>query len=151
MQVPRCAKVRTAVVSDTVDRLEKRTVPESTLPPNDPTSYNGTHARRRFVPLGFDLLPPPTPWILVSAAAREEQRKRKHTLTRRKNIFDRNPQTSIWALSRGSKVVAARKIEIRERSRGQAGGKRTDGAFSCHRESHYAEGEEYSSGVARDR
>ncbi|KLO10985.1 hypothetical protein SCHPADRAFT_494270 [Schizopora paradoxa] len=43
-----------AVVSDTVDRLEMRTVPESALPRNDPTSYAGTHARRRFVPLSID-------------------------------------------------------------------------------------------------
>ncbi|KLO13213.1 hypothetical protein SCHPADRAFT_376862 [Schizopora paradoxa] len=31
-----------------------RTVPESALPRNDPTSYTGTHARRRFVPLSID-------------------------------------------------------------------------------------------------
>ncbi|KLO13674.1 hypothetical protein SCHPADRAFT_904018 [Schizopora paradoxa] len=51
----------TAVVSDTVDRLEKRTVPESALLPIDPATYTGAHARRRLVPLDLDRLPPPTP------------------------------------------------------------------------------------------
>ena len=72
-----------AVVSDTVDRLEMRTVPESALLRNDPTSYTGMHARRRLVPLDFDMLPPPTPWLLVSHAQEVEETERRHTLTRR--------------------------------------------------------------------
>ena len=72
-----------AVVSDTVDRLEERTVPESALPRNDFTSYTGTHARRQIVPLMVDSLPPPTPWISVSPAM-ESPAEGEHTLTRRK-------------------------------------------------------------------
>ncbi|KLO13659.1 hypothetical protein SCHPADRAFT_903998 [Schizopora paradoxa] len=73
----------TAVVSDTVDRLEERTVPESALLPIDPATYTGAHARRRLVPLGLDWLPPPAPWVSVSLI-KEKETRRKHTLTRRK-------------------------------------------------------------------
>lgn len=53
----------TAVVSDTADYLDERTVPESALPPNDPRVLHWSIlARRRLVPLDFDLLfPPPIP------------------------------------------------------------------------------------------
>lgn len=47
-----------AAVSDTVDRLDERTVLESALPRNGPNVLHWALARRRLVSLHLDFLPP---------------------------------------------------------------------------------------------
>ncbi|KLO10946.1 hypothetical protein SCHPADRAFT_492866 [Schizopora paradoxa] len=88
------------VVSDTVDRLEARTVPESALPRNEPTSYTGIHARRRLVPLSVDLR---CLHLNVRQLCVDEEESRERTLTRREEM-----PTAILRLAFGRMCEGAR-------------------------------------------